>query len=77
MHIQESTYPITLVGGMGLLINDPSDVLNQVFAFDVEKNPDNWSTPEFEKLVKAQISELDANQRQADFEGMVEILRKA
>ena len=76
VHIQESTYPITLVGGMGLLINDPSDVLNQVFAFDVEKNPDNWTTPEFGKLVETQISELDAAQRQAQFEGMVDILRK-
>ena len=76
VHIQESTYPITLVGGMGLLINDPSDVLNQVFAPDVEKNPDNWTTPDFGKLVKSQISELNPAERQAQFEGMVEILRK-
>jgi ABC-type transport system substrate-binding protein len=61
---------------MGLLINDPSDVLNQVYAFDVEKNPDNWTTPEFGKLVDAQISELDPAERQAQFEGMVDILRK-
>ena len=76
VHIQESTYPITMVGGMGLLINDPSDVLNQVFAFDVEKNPDNWTENRFGELVSAQISELDAGQRQAQFEEMVEILRR-
>ena len=76
VHIQESTYPITMVGGMGLLINDPSDVLNQVFAFDVEKNPDNWTEDRFGKLVSAQISELDAGKRQAQFEEMVEILRR-
>ena len=76
VHIQESTYPITMVGGMGLLINDPSDVLNQVFAFKVEKNPDNWTDPRFAELVTSQISELNAEDRQAQFLEMVEILRK-
>ena len=75
VHIQESTYPITMVGGMGLLINDPSDVLNQVYAFDVEKNPDNWTAPRFAELYKSQISELDAEKRQGQFLEMVEFLR--
>ncbi len=76
VHIQESDYPITLVGGMGLLINDPSDVLNQVYAFDVEKNPDNWTTPRFQELVETQISELSVETRQDQFQEMVDILRK-
>jgi len=77
VRIQESTYPITLVSGFGLLINDPSDVLNQVYAFDVEKNPDNWTEPRFAELVASQISELDPAKRLGQFEEMVDILRKA
>jgi len=77
VRIQENTYPITLVSGFGLLINDPSDVLNQVYAFDVEKNPDNWTAPRFAELVASQISELNPEKRLGQFEEMVDILRKA
>lgn len=76
VRIQESFFPITLVGGYGLLINDPSDILNQTYSFDVEKNPDNWTDPRFAQLVESQVSELDPEKRLGQFQEMVEILRR-
>ena len=54
VHTRQLTHQATLVGGIGLMIRDPSDILNRVFLQGIEKNPDGWGTPEFEKLMDAQ-----------------------
>jgi len=76
-HVQtrESTHPMTMLIS-AIIIPDPSDILSQVFAKNIEKNPDNWSDPRFEQLIVAQDSELDPDKRAAIFTEMVEILQK-
>lgn len=75
VHTREGTYNATGVGGIGLMIRDPSDILNQVYLQGIEKNPDNWSEPTFQKLMDAQSKELDRAKRQAMFGEMSDILR--
>lgn len=75
VHTREGTSHATLVGGIGLLTRDPSDILIQVFYQNIEKNPDAWSDPRLDKLIDAQARELDGAKRAAMFEEMTEILR--
>ena len=76
VHTREGTYHATLVGGIGLLTRDPADILLQVYVSDIEKNPDNWTTPRLSELMEAQASELDRTARQSQFTEMVDILRQ-
>jgi peptide/nickel transport system substrate-binding protein len=76
VHTREGTHHATLVGGIGLLTRDPADILLQVYVSDIEKNPDNWTTPRLSELMDAQASELDRAARQAQFSEMVDILRE-
>jgi len=75
VHTREGTYPITLIGGIGLLIRDPADVLNQIFATGIEKNPDDWENPDFDKLALAQAQSLKMDERKSLFNDMAEVLR--
>ena len=76
VHTREGTHHATLVGGIGLLTRDPADILLQVYVSDIEKNPDNWTTPRLTELMEAQASELDRTARQSQFAEMVDILRE-
>ena len=67
---------ITWVSASGLLIRDPEDILGSHFAKDIEKNPDDWTQPEFAKGILSQARELDSVKRQQTFQEMVEILRQ-
>ena len=71
---RDGTHNLTSVVS-AVIIPDPSDLLAQVFSLDIEKNPDNWSTPRFAELIVAQERELDADKRKAIFKEIVDILR--
>ena len=75
VNTREGKHPATLVGGIGLLIRDPADILNQVFALSIEKNPDDWTNPELDKLALAQAQSLKVEERKGLFDDMVEVLR--
>ena len=51
-------------------------MLLQVYVQDIEKNPDNWSTPRLTELMEMQAMELDRGKRIDQFTEMVEILRQ-
>ena len=72
---REGTHPMTMLTS-AIIIPDPSDIISQVFAKNIEKNPDNWSDPRFEELMAAQNVELDPAKRLELFKEMVEILRR-
>ena len=67
---------ITWISASGLLIRNPEDILSSYFSTDIEKNPDNWTHPDFAEKIKAQARELDPTKRQQTFQEMVEILRQ-
>jgi len=73
--LQEGTMEAT-ISASAPLIFDPSDSLNQFFALNVEKNPDNWADPRMTELMLAQEKEIDPANRLAMFKEMVEILQR-
>lgn len=75
VHMREGTYPLSQ-SPFSILISDPSDVLNQLYAQDTNRNPTNWSDPRLDEIIVAQAREIDTEKRQALFEEAVEILRK-
>lgn len=72
--LQEGSMEAT-ISASAPLIFDPSDSLNQFFAMNVEKNPDNWTTPRMAELILAQEKEVDTAKRLAMFNEMVEIVQ--
>ena len=75
VHMREGTYPVSQ-SPFSILISDPSDVLNQLYAKDINRNPTNWSDPRLDEIIAAQAREIDTEKRQALFVEAVEILRK-
>ena len=75
VNTREGKHAVTLISGIGLLIRDPADILNQVFALAIEKNPDDWTHPELDKLALAQAQSLKVEERKGLFDEMVEVLR--
>ncbi len=61
--------------GTGIILPDPSDILNQWYGMDTMRNALNWTTPEFEALKDAQVRELDPEKRKLIFAEMVDVLR--
>ena len=49
--------------GTGIILPDPSDILNQWYGKDTMRNALNWTTPEFEALKEASVRELDPEKR--------------
>ena len=76
MAARDKKSSITWISASGLLIRNPEDILSSYFSTDIEKNPDNWTHPDFAEKIKAQARELDSTKRQQTFQEMVEILRQ-
>ncbi len=72
---RNNDYQIIVGCGSGIILPDPSDILNQWYGIDTMRNSANWTTPEFEKLKAAQSRELDPEKRRLIFAEMVEVLR--
>ncbi len=75
VHMREGTYPFSQ-SPFSILIADPSDIFNQFYAKNVNRNPTNWSDPRLDEIIEAQGKELDPDKRQALFDEAVDILRK-
>jgi len=75
VHMRDGTYPFSQ-SPMSILIADPSDTINQVYLQDINRNPNNWSDPRLDEIIKAQAVELDTDKRLALFDEAVAILRK-
>ena len=58
------------------LIPDPSDFLNQHYLTNTVKNPENWTDPRLNEIIREQAEERDPAKRLALFREVVEILRK-
>ena len=58
------------------LIPDPSDFLNQHYLTNTVKNPENWTDPRLNEIIRKQAEERDPAKRLALFREVVEILRK-
>ena len=61
--------------GTGIILPDPSDILNQWYGMDTMRNALNWTTPEFEALKEASVRELDPEKRRLIVAEMVDVLR--
>lgn len=73
---RSNDYQVIVGCGSGIILPDPSDILNQWYGLDTMRNSTNWTTPEFEKLKEASAKELDPEKRQLIFAEMVELLRE-
>lgn len=72
---RNNDYQVIVGCGSGIILPDPSDILNQWYGLDTMRNSTNWTTPEFEKLKEASAKELDPEKRRLIFAEMVELLR--
>lgn len=75
VELRDGTRTVSNVG-TGIILFDPSDLINQNYEVDVLRNPHNWTDPELTKLIEAQGRELDPAKRQEIFEDIVDILRQ-
>ncbi len=73
---RDVTFGVLAPCGTGIILPDPSDILNQWYGMDTMRNALNWTTPEFEQLKEAQVRELDPEKRKLIFADMVDILRE-
>ena len=73
---RSNDYEIIVACGSGIILPDPSDVLNQWYGMDTMRNSLNWTTPEFDLLKDAQSRELDPEKRKLIFAEMVDLLRE-
>jgi peptide/nickel transport system substrate-binding protein len=73
---RNNDYQIIVGCGSGIILPDPSDILNQWYGTDTMRNSLNWSTPEFDLLKDAQTRELDPEKRKLIFAEMVDLLRE-
>ncbi len=72
---RSNDYGVIVGCGSGIILPDPSDILNQWYGIDTMRNSGNWTTPEFEQLKEAQARELDPERRKVLFAQMVDLLR--
>jgi ABC-type transport system substrate-binding protein len=75
VELRDGTHTVSNVG-TGIILFDPSDLINQNYEVDVLRNPHNWTDPELTKLIEAQGRELDPAKRKEIFEDIVDILRQ-
>ena len=75
VHMREGTYPFSQ-SPMSIIIADPSDVLNQMYLQNTNRNSDGWSDPRLDEIIQEQAVELDTEKRLALFDEAVEILRR-
>ena len=73
---RSNDYEIITSCGSGIILPDPSDILNQWYGTDTMRNSLNWTTPEFDLLKDAQTRELDPEKRKLIFAQMVDLLRE-
>ena len=72
----EGRHPISFAGGSIQMIIDPSDNLQYAYDLNTAGNPDNWSDPEFTKLLEAQADAADTEERAAILREIMTSLRK-
>jgi peptide/nickel transport system substrate-binding protein len=72
---RSNDYEVIVSCGSGIILPDPSDILNQWYGMDTMRNSGNWTTTEFDKLKAAQAKELDPDKREQLFTEMVDLLR--
>ena len=72
---RSNDYGVIVGCGSGIILPDPSDILNQWYGIDTMRNSGNWTTTEFERLKTEQAKELDPEKRKELFAQMVELLR--
>ena len=72
---RSNDYGVIVGCGSGIILPDPSDILNQWYGIDTMRNSGNWTTPEFEQLKEGQARELDPERRKVLFAQMVDLLR--
>jgi len=60
--------------GTSLFFKEPSAMIAQFFVQNALRNPENWSNPRMDELMKAQAKELDPEARKAQYREMEEIL---
>jgi ABC-type transport system substrate-binding protein len=73
---RDTTFGVLAPCGTGIILPDPSDILNQWYGKDTMRNALNWTTPRFEELKEAQVRELDPEKRKLIFAEMVDVLRE-
>lgn len=73
--LRDGTHNLSQIG-TGLYFKEPETVLAQWFFKDTLRNPHNWGTPEFERLMEAQGKELNSEKRKALFREMAAILNE-
>ncbi len=71
----EGRHPISFAGGSIQMIIDPSDNLQYAYDLNTAGNPDNWSDPEFTKLLEAQADAADTEERAAILKEIMTSLR--
>jgi peptide/nickel transport system substrate-binding protein len=73
--MRDGTHEITTVG-TGIILTDPSDILNQFFDQDVLRNPHNWSNPRSNELMQLQDKTVDTQKRQALLQEFADIIHQ-
>ena len=66
---RSNDYEVITSCGSGIILPDPSDILNQWYGTDTMRNSLNWTTPEFDLLKDAQNQRAGPRKAQADFCG--------
>ncbi len=72
----EGRHPISFAGGSIQMIIDPSDNLQYAYDLNTAGNPDNWSDPEFTKLLEAQADAADTEERAEILKEIMAYLRQ-
>ena len=70
---RDGAHEISTVG-TGIILRDPSDILNQFYFQDVLRNPQNWQDDEIDNLIDLQNRSVDQQVRQGQLEDIANIL---